>query len=208
MSADDRPEEDYPMAGVGSCVVLYGRTLAQSEPHIALIERGERFKGHSEGVGIPGGYVDLETGKEQPKDAAIREIEEELVRPEEKSVLFDLSPNRLQLVETGVNYKQGIPGTQKAGCAWNGYALALSHEEANLVRRHAQHMNNDSGYRDMVHKLTGEEIGNVYFEPVSMVLDKIESGQYSFAYAHEEMLVRIVAQGLLIRFQKFDELSV
>ncbi|HEY8191785.1 MAG TPA: NUDIX domain-containing protein [Alphaproteobacteria bacterium] len=178
---------EYEYFHAGSFCVYYGQDGAQTV--VMVIERGSVFAGKSEGFGTAGGYIDPQN-REQPAEAAVRELGEEIREPGGRPVIASVTPARLTPVASGIDYSAGKSGTKYVGNNWHGYKCELIHGEVAA-------MNADPDYATAAREACHNEVAHVYLKTPAELVQAIESGHMKFAYPHEAHVVLAVAKSLL-----------
>jgi hypothetical protein len=189
-------QSEYPYLYTGAFCVYYGRD--EGRPVVMVIERGKHFKGtKSEGYGTAGGYVDVADGKEQPADGAARELREEILKPDSTPVLDTVTPDRLQLIGTAIDYAVRKPEIGYAGNVWHGHKCELTADEMAKLKTHIKNMASDPAYAEAVREASHQEVENVLLLSPEDLSARIASGQMKFAYDHEKQMVLKVARELM-----------
>ena len=186
------PKYDYVFPG--AFCILYGQENGQT--YMLVSERGLHFKGKSEGFGTTGGYVDIKD-REQPDEGVCREIREELINGDKTPVLTTVTPDRVQIVATGIDYSVGVPGTRYVGNHWDGFKCELNEAEMKILRGYVDRMANDPDFAAAVREASNQEVANVYLLTPQQFQDKILRNEIKFAYAHEQNVALKVAQQLM-----------
>lgn len=141
------------MTTVHAFSVCYHIDRKTHESHFILLKRQEKMDNGNHKYGALGGFVTLDpidektAYGEQPYEGAVREIAEETVDNEGNPVL-NISPNRLILIYSGVDYRgcsEDVQGTQNTG-----YMLELNDHEFSAMVHHNQSMDYDENYREAV----------------------------------------------------------
>ena len=193
----DSAKTEYEHLYSGAFCVCHGFDAAIQQPVVLILERGAHFKGtNTEGFGTPGGYIDVATRTEQPRQGAVRELAEEIIHPDGSSVLGPVDPARLRLVDSGIDYSGGKIGGLHAGTVWHGFSCELTADEMLKLKAYAAKMDSDPLYADAVRAKSNQELGNVFLFPAKEMLEKIGRNEMKFAYAHEMAVVRKVAETL------------
>jgi len=198
MTKDTEVTEDakYPYLYTGSFCVYYGHDDVSHQILMLISERGKKFKGtKSEGFGTAGGYVTV-IKREQPPEAAVRETGEEITKPDGSPVLDTLTPDRMLLVDTAIDYDAGVPGTLYIGNVWHGHKCHLQQDEINKLKAHIEKMNSDPDYAEASRKAGKDETENLFLMTPDQVIKAIEGKKIKFAYAHEAKVVLAVAKSL------------
>ncbi len=150
---------EYPYFYAGSFCVYYGQDGAQNV--VMVTERGKALA--EKGFGTAGGYIDPQN-REQPAEAAVRELGEEIRKPDGTPVLDSVTPARLVLVASGIDYSAGKPGTQHAGNHWDGHKCELKPAEVAALKSHIAAMKADPDYAAAAREACNNETANVYLE--------------------------------------------
>lgn len=182
----------YPTAYVGSFGVYYNR----EERLVLVFERGDRA-GYPEGLGVPGGYMDIGTTEEQPRENAVREFREEIILPDGSPVLQGIAPERLVIVDSGFDYKAAIPGTNHKGTCWNAFKCAITADETAVLKSYVQRMAADAAFADTVRKKSNGELKNVFLLSADDLLSRESAGTLLFRYDHEKRMTLQVARALV-----------
>jgi hypothetical protein len=177
----------------GSFCVYYGQDNKRNA--ILITERGKVFKDKSEGLGTAGGYVDA-ANHEQPAEAAVRELTEEILRPDGSPVLKSVTPDHLSLVASQIDYDAGKPGTRYAGNVWHGHKCELTSAEISALKSHIARMEGDPDYAAASREACRQETQNVFLMTPDEIIRGIENGSMKFAYPHEAKVVLAVAKPL------------
>lgn len=187
----------YPYLYTGAFCVYYGRDEDTGETLMLITKRGKHFTGTSEGHGTAGGFLEVKN-KEQPAEAAVRELSEEIPMPDKSPVLSGISPDRLTLIGSGVDYdyKSNEPGL--IGVVWHAHACQLTSAEMKTLKSYVTKFHNDTDFADAVRVASNQELGDIFLLPPTEVARNIQSGAMKFAYAHEGKIVQRVAQALQI----------
>jgi ADP-ribose pyrophosphatase YjhB (NUDIX family) len=182
---------------VGSFVICHAFDEDIGEEAVVLIERAKKGADQQTKFGIPGGYLNLDWTEassfteaseqgEQPKQAAVRELGEEVVNENGVGIL-DIAPDRLYHVHDGVGYRyvqqEGFP------VVYIGHAVALSQEELGKVKAHVARLGLDPEYREKVRVASNNEVANVLVMPLA------EAAALSFSdfeHTHELVALKIL----------------
>jgi|GEM_PF-2789891 len=191
-------EREWEHVGFGAFIVCYGNDVEDGQTRMLIMKRGACFKEKGkDGYGVPGGHIDLDKGYEQPADAAARELGEEVIDDQGQAVLGVVAPERLQLIDCGVDYLVGRPGTLHAGCGWAGFRCELTNDEIAKLKAYEKRMHGDAAYLERVREASNQELGNIHLVTPAEVVKNIETGIYDFSYAHEQKWALQVAKDLL-----------
>lgn len=174
----------YPTLYHGSFCIYFSR----DENLILLIERGNK-----EGFGVPGGYIDIADGKEQPRQGAIREFCEEVIFPDGTAVISTLTADRLSIVDSGIDYSTGIPGTTHMGTSWSGHKCELTPPEMKTLKAHIAKMAEDPAYAHAVRKRSNGELENIVLTSPDDLQKNMRAATLFFRYPHERMVALAVA---------------
>jgi hypothetical protein len=174
----------YPTLYHGAFCIYFSR----DENLILLIDRG-----NNEGFGVPSGYIDIANGKEQPRQGAVRELGEEVIFPDGSAVLATVTPERLTVVDSGIDYSAGIPGTKHMGNSWSGHKCELTSAEVKILKAHIAKMNADPDYADAVRKRSNGELKNVILLNPDDFQNRLQAGTITFRYPHEQTVALTVA---------------
>lgn len=174
----------YPTVYTGSFCVY----ISRDENLILLIERG-----NNEGFGVPGGYVDIGDGTEQPREGAVRELGEEILFPDGTPVLSTVTPDRLVIVDSGIDYTAAKPAIHHMGTVWHGHQCALTVAEIQILKAHIAQMAADPDYAQAVRKRSHGELENIILITPDGLYNGLQSGTMSFRYPHEQTVAVAVA---------------
>jgi hypothetical protein len=182
----------YPYLYTGAFCVYYGRDDETGETLMLITKRGKHFTGSSEGHGTAGGFLEVKN-REQPAIAAVRELEEEIPMPDKSPALSGISPDRLVLIGSGVDYdyKSNEPGL--IGVVWHAHACELTAAEVKTLKNYVTKFHSDADFADAVRTASNQELGDIFLLPPVEVAHNIQSGVMKFAYAHEGNIVQRVA---------------
>lgn len=185
----------YSYLYTGAFCVYYGRDDDTGQTVMLITKRGKHFTGTSEGYGTAGGFLEVKN-REQPAQAAVRELEEEIPMPDKSPVLSGIASDRLALVASGVDYdyKGNEPGM--AGVVWHGHACELTAAEVKTLKTYATKFHTDSDFADAVRTASNQELGDILLLSPADVAQNIQSGTMKFAYAHEGRVVERIASKL------------
>ncbi len=181
-------------ATVGSFVICHGTDTAagatRGEPLIAIVKRTDKGPNGEDRFGLLGGYTTLgteKTGGEQPKEGAVRELKEEAIGPDNQPIISP-NPDRLKLIDSGIDYKNA-----KLPTNYNGHTLELTAIELASLKEHSRKMEQDPEYKAAVLTASGGEVADLKLLPLSEVLAmQLES----FTYSHEFKAVKKLAEQL------------
>lgn len=182
---------EYEYFHAGSFCVYYGQDGAQTV--VMVTERGPVLA--EKGLGTAGGYIDPKN-REQPAEAAVRELGEEIRKPDGTPVLDSMTSARLVQVASGIDYSAGKPGTQYAGNHWDGHKCELKPAEVAALKSHIAAMKADPDYAAAAREACNNETANVYLKTPAELVQGIENGHMKFAYPHEAKVVLAVAKSL------------
>lgn len=180
----------------GAFCVFYGWDEAAQDHVLLVIERGNYKGTRREGYGVPGGHIDLESQSEQPKQAAIRELGEEIQTGGGQPVLTTITPDRLQIIDSGIDYKASSPGSLKVGVNWQGYRCELKAAELEIIRAHIAALQADPVYAEAARNHANNEVRNVLLIPAQAFLQSEREGRLDFTYPHELAGCLLVARSL------------
>lgn len=183
---------EYPYFYAGSFCVYYGQDGAQTV--VMVTERGGALA--EKGFGTAGGYIDPQN-REQPAEAAVRELGEEIRKSDGTPILGSIAPARLVPVASGIDYAPGKPGTKYAGNNWHGHKCELKPVEVAALKSHIAAMKADPDYAAAAREACNNETASVYLKPPVELVRDIENGHMKFAYPHEAQVVLAVAKSLL-----------
>lgn len=190
---------EWPHVSTGAFGIYYGVDKEMNETVILTLKRGRYFKDEGkDGQGVPGGYANL-ADHEQPRAASLREFAEEISDHEGKPVVPGIQESRLVLLDTGIDYKNGRPGTLYAGCAWTAYSCELNTDEIAKLKIFQARMDEDENYRRAVQQHSNEELDYIDLSTPEILIHKINSGEFQFTYDHEKDMVLKVAESLKSR---------
>ena len=181
-------------ATVHAFVICFYKDQINQKTYFILQKRRELNQAGVNKLGALGGFVNLDTNPdkkhpnlndavtipgEQPADCAVREIAEEAV-DNNKKPLLQITPDRLHLLHSGVDYRGCDENTQRTQNT--GYALELSSDEFNLICKHAQQIDQDPAYKQVILDNTDNEThGFLVIEGVD--LHHLQAD--NFAHPHE-----------------------
>lgn len=186
---------------VGTYCAYYGYDEDTQNDLIMLMERGESDKGTPrEGYGVPGGHVDLETENEQPADACIRELCEEVIDDQGLPVLKTVTPDRLRILTGSINYNATRWHERQVGTSDFGFECELTSAEIKILKSHEARIASDEKYAAAMEEKSNYEIKTILMLSPADVLARIQKGM-KFAYAHEKRVVEMVAARLLESYQ-------
>ena len=188
-------EKKYSHTHVGAFCVCYGYDEESGQTLMLITERGSAFAGRSEGHGTLGGYIQLKL-KEQPVDGAAREASEELPLPDGNPVLPGLTANRLILVASGIDYKAKILKSGLAGTTWHGHSCELTNAEMRTLKAYTKKISTDPDFAEAVRVASYQELKTAFLISPGEFLNKIQSGEIKFAYAHEQQVALQIAETL------------
>ncbi len=180
----------------GAFCVFHGWDETEQDHVLLVIERGNYKGTRREGYGVPGGHIDLESQTEQPIEAAIRELGEEIQTGDGQPVLTTITPDRLQIIDSGIDYKATSPGSVKVGVNWQGYRCELKAAELNSIKTHITTLQSDPAYAEAARDHADNEVWNVVLFPVQTFLQLQQEGRLDFTYAHELSGCLLVARSL------------
>lgn len=193
---DQNEEEKLRYVRCGAFCVYHGWDRHLQTAVLLLIERGDYQGTRRSGYGVPGGHIDVETRTEQPREAAIRELCEEIRDRGGRPVLTTITPDRLRLMDSGIDYQAASPGSLKVGVNWQGYCCTLTEEEVDILRRHCDALNSDPAYAKAARLAARNEVHNVCLIPAAEFLTRHRDGRLDFTYDHERAGCIDCAQGL------------
>lgn len=183
-------------ARCGSFCVYHAWDEGQGDHVLLLIERGILNTNTREAFGTPAGYINIETGYEQPAEGAIRELQEEILNPEGQPVMATITPDRLNVVATGFDYNAAEPGTPCIGVNWQGHECTLTPAEFGVISGHIEKLNTDPVYAQACRDRCRNETYNVVLMTAREVFNRAEQGTLDFRYPHEYAVVLKVARSL------------
>ena len=171
----------------GAFIAAYAKDSIQREPVVVMIERSEKDADGRPKVGLLGGYINLDyvvkngakdnSRGEQPKEGALREFGEELIKGDGRTVISpDIS--RLNYLISGIDYRREV----NPACSYTGFSLTLKPEELQAIKAHAQKMHDDPAYAKAAKEASGGEVANVIITPLSKA---IAMTRERFTHPHE-----------------------
>lgn len=181
-------------ATVGAFVLCYGYDRQWRDYGVLLIRRGESDAAGNALYGAVGGYIVIDPPSgEQPRQGAVRETGEETVDDKGKPVI-DLTPERLRILDDGVDYR----AAQKGGLPvhYTAFSARLAATEITRARHHAQRMEEDAAYRAAVTAHSKGEVRNVLWLRLSQAA-ALSSAQ--FTHPHELAALRLLARAVNAR---------
>lgn len=180
----------------GAFCVFHGWDETAQDHVLLVIERGNYKGTRREGYGVPGGHIDIETQSEQPKEAAIRELGEEIQTGDGQPVLTTITSDRLQIIDSGIDYKATSPGSLKVGVNWQGYRCELKTAELNIMKTHISILQSNPAYAEAARNHAHNEVRNVVLFPAQEFLRLEQDGRLDFTYPHELAGCLLVARSL------------
>lgn len=179
---------------IGAFTVAYANdtsaTANRKDPLVVVIRRGDTGPNGEARFGMLGGYTELGSNKtagESLEEGAKREMAEEACDDQGEAILSP-DASRLDLLHAKIDYrKASLPVTA------HGYALALTTQELNTVKRHIDRLANDPGYREASKAATKGEVADMRLMKLSEVLAMPRD---SFTHPHEYDAVEQLSQKL------------
>lgn len=155
----------------GASVLLHAYDPELKERVYVFVEKGDAYmeNGNSgPGFSLPGGYVNIECDEQSP-GAAFRELNEELLDNAGKTLLPQLTPNRLKPLEHMITYSLRKADPNQAGIQVELFELELTAHELSLLKKHHELCLHDRSYSDMAHEHTDREVRAIHLVPASQL---------------------------------------
>ncbi len=186
-----------PIVHLGAFCLYYGFEPRQKIPSVLVLQRGTKYRGINgkEGAGNPGGHVNLASGSEQPDEAAVRELKEEVVFPNGSPVLPAVTKERLEILATGIDYSGNLnrPASPAEATMWVAYACQLNTPEMQALRLHVQRFSTDLFYARKVGAVSKNEVGMVFLLAADRLLKEIRTERIVYANAHgQDILLKLL----------------
>ncbi len=184
-----------PVIRLASFCLYYGFDSQRETPSVLVLQRGEKYKSVKEktGAGNPGGHIDLTSWNEQPDEAAVRELREEVVFPNGKPVLPDVTKERLNVFASGIDYAQDSSRrASKNLTMWTAYTCQLTSQEMRLLRQHEMRLATNTFYANTVRQACGQEVHTIFLLAADQLLKEIELGKIVYAHPQgQDMLLKL-----------------